>query len=99
MLGNKHPKKLDECQKSDNGDCKIKHHYKHQHLKTTYHNVSALMDEFMFHIYSPVLSVHVVSENVGFKPQVLTQSTGKVKRATPEGAAKNIEPIGRKDIQ
>jgi len=53
----------------------------------------------MFHICSPVLSVHVVSENVGFKPQVLTQSTGKVKRATPEGAAKNIEPIGRKDIQ
>ena len=53
----------------------------------------------MFHIYSPVLSVCVASENEGFKPQVLIQSTGKVKRAAPEGAARNIESIGRKDIQ
>ena len=53
----------------------------------------------MFHIYSPVLSAHMMSANGGFKFQVLILSTGKAKRATPEGAARIIEPIGRKDIQ
>ena len=47
----------------------------------------------MFHIYSPALSVYLVSENEGFKPKVLTQRIRKVKRATPEGAARNIESI------
>ena len=47
----------------------------------------------MFHIYSPALSVYLVSENDGFKPKVLTQRIRKVKRATPEGAARNIESI------
>jgi len=47
----------------------------------------------MFHIYSPALSVYLVSENEGFKPKVLTQHIRKVKRATPEGAARNIESI------
>ena len=47
----------------------------------------------MFHIYSPALSVYLVSENKGFKPKVLTQHIRKVKRATPEGAARNIESI------
>jgi hypothetical protein len=31
-----------------------------------------LRDQSMFHIYSPVLSVYVASENEGFKPQVVT---------------------------
>ncbi len=47
----------------------------------------------MFHIYSPALSVYLVSENEGFKPKVLTQRIRKVKRATPEGAARDIESI------
>ena len=47
----------------------------------------------MFHIYSPALSVYLVSENEGFKPKVLTQRIRKVKRATPEGATRNIESI------
>ena len=47
----------------------------------------------MFHIYSPALSVYLASENEGFKPKVLTQRIRKVKRATPEGAARNIESI------
>ena len=47
----------------------------------------------MFHIYSPALSVYLVSENEGFKPKVLTQRIRKLKRATPEGAARNIESI------
>ena len=47
----------------------------------------------MFHIYSPALSVYLVSKNEGFKPKVLTQRIRKVKRATPEGAARNIESI------
>ena len=47
----------------------------------------------MFHIYSPALSGDLVSENEGFKPKVLTQRIRKVKRATPEGAARNIESI------
>ena len=47
----------------------------------------------MFHIYSPALSVYLASENEGFKPKVLTQHIRKVKRATPEGAARNIESI------
>ena len=47
----------------------------------------------MFHIYTPALSVYLVSENEGFKPKVLTQHIRKVKRATPEGAARNIESI------
>ena len=47
----------------------------------------------MFHIYSPALSDYLVSENEGFKPKVLTQRIRKVKRATPEGAARNTESI------
>ena len=47
----------------------------------------------MFHIYSPALSVYLVSENEGFKPKVMTQCIRKAKRATPEGAARNIESI------
>ena len=47
----------------------------------------------MFHIYSPALSVYLVSENEGFKPKVTTQCISKAKRATPEGAARNIESI------
>ena len=47
----------------------------------------------MFHIYSPALSVYLVSKNEGFKPKVLTQRIRKVKRATPEGVARNIESI------
>jgi len=35
----------------------------------------------------------LVSKNEGFKPKVLTQRIRKVKRATPEGAARNIESI------
>ena len=47
----------------------------------------------MFHIYSPALFAYLVSENEGFKPKVLTQRIRKVKRATPEGAARHIESI------
>ena len=47
----------------------------------------------MFHIYSPALSVYLVSKNEGFKPKVLTKRIRKVKRATPKGAARNIESI------
>ena len=47
----------------------------------------------MFHNYSPALSVYLVSKNEGFKPKVLTQRVRKAKRATPEGAARNIESI------
>ena len=47
----------------------------------------------MFHFYSPALSVYLVSKNEGFKPKVLTQRIRKVKRATPEGAARIIESI------
>jgi hypothetical protein len=35
----------------------------------------------------------LVRENEGFKPKVLTQRIRKLKRATPEGAARNIESI------
>jgi len=38
----------------------------------------------------------MASENQGFKPQVVTWNTGKVKRAIPESAAKILNQSGGK---